>query len=106
MSKNLTSSDSPSEPECKELDKLAKSFKLFHMMLDGLKRVDAPCEMFEDITREMFLARFFQVSKRTKHADLKHRLSLNLLNVDFEHSKASCPRHAQVTMKQTLAMPI
>ncbi len=72
MSKHLTLSDSTTEAEYKELAKLAKSCKFLQMLLGELNLVDLPCMMFEDNAGAIFLAGNRQVSKRTKHIDLKH----------------------------------
>ena len=74
MSKHLTLSDSTTEAEYKELAKLAKGCKFLQMLLSELNLVDLPCMMFEDNAGAIFLAGNRQVSKRTKHIDLKHHL--------------------------------
>ena len=42
------------------------------MLLTELNLVELPGHMFEDNAGAMFLSRNRQVSKRTKHIDLKH----------------------------------
>jgi len=72
MSKHLTLSDSTTEAEYKELAKLAKGTKFVQMLLNELNLVDLPGMLFEDNAGAIFLAGNKQVSKRTKHIDLKH----------------------------------
>ena len=72
MSKHLTLSDSTTEAEYKELAKLAKGTKFVQMLLDELNLVDLPGMLFEDNAGAIFLSANKQVSKRTKHIDLKH----------------------------------
>ena len=72
MSKHLTLSDSTVEAKCKELLKLAKSFKFLHIFLNELNLVDLPFMVFEDNEGTICLAANIQVSKRTKYIHLKH----------------------------------
>jgi len=72
MSKHLTLSDSSCEAEYKELTKSAKGSKFIQMMLEEFNLADTPAMLFEDNAGAIFLAANKQVSKRTKHIDLKH----------------------------------
>ena len=72
MSKHLTLLDSTTEAEYKELAKLVKSCNFLQMLLGELNLVNLSCMMFEDNAGAIFLAGNRQVSKRTKHIDLKH----------------------------------
>ena len=72
MAKHATLSDSTTEAEYKELAKLAKDMKFIQMLLTELKLVELPGLLFEDNAGAIFLAGNCQVSKRTKHIDLKH----------------------------------
>ena len=74
MSKHLTMSDSSCEAEYKELAKCAKGMKFLQMLLGELRLAELPGLMFEDNAGAIFLAGNKQVSKRTKHIDLKHHL--------------------------------
>jgi hypothetical protein len=72
MAKHNTLSDSTTEAEYKELAKCAKSVKFAQMLLAELRLVEYPGLLFEDNAGTIFLAGNRQVSKRTKHIDLKH----------------------------------
>ena len=72
MAKHVTLSDSTTEAEYKELAKLAKDIKFVQMLMTELNLVDLPGLLFEDNAGAIFLAGNRQVSKRTKHIDLKH----------------------------------
>ena len=72
MAKHVTLSDSTTEAEYKELAKLAKDIKFVQMLMTELKLVELPGLLFEDNAGAIFLAGNRQVSKRTKHIDLKH----------------------------------
>ena len=65
-------SNSTTEAEYKELAKLGKDMKFVQMLLTEVKLSDLPGYMFEDNAGAVFLAGNRQVSKRTKHIDLKH----------------------------------
>ena len=72
MAKHLTLSDSSCEAEYKELAKCAKGVKFTQMLLGELRLLEIPGILFEDNSGSIFLAQNKQVSKRTKHIDLKH----------------------------------
>jgi hypothetical protein len=72
MAKHLTMSDSSCKAEYKELAKCAKGMKFIQMLLEELKICEYPGLIFEDNTGAIFLAPNKQVSKQTKHIDLKH----------------------------------
>ena len=72
MAKHVTMSDSSCEAEYKELAKCAKGTKFVQMLLEELRLAELPGLLFEDNSGAIFLAGNKQVSKRTKHIDLKH----------------------------------
>ena len=72
MEKHMTVSDSSCEAEYKELAKCAKSVKFIQMLLGEFGLSELPGILFEDNAGSIFLAQNQQVSKRTKHIDLKH----------------------------------
>jgi len=72
MAKHLTLSDISCEAEYKELVKCAKGVKFVQMLLGELKLSELPGILFEDNAGSIFLAQNKQVSKRTKHINLKH----------------------------------
>ena len=72
MAKHLTLSDSSCEAEYKELAKYVKGVKFAQMLLGELRLRELPGVLFEDNSGSIFLAQNKQVSKRTKHMDLKH----------------------------------
>jgi hypothetical protein len=74
MAKHLTLLwwDSSCEAEYKELAKCAKGVKFTQMLLGKLRLRELPGILFEDNLGSIFLAQNKQVSKRTKHIDLKH----------------------------------
>ena len=72
MAKHMTVSDSSCEAEYKELAKCAKSVKFIQMLLGEFGLSELPGILFEDNAGSIFLAQNQQVSKRTKHIDLKH----------------------------------
>ena len=72
MAKQGTMSDSSCKAEYKELAKCAKGTKFIQMLLEELRLAELPGFLFEDNSGAIFLAGNKQVSKRTKHIDLKH----------------------------------
>ena len=72
MAKHLTMSDSSCEAEYKELAKCGKGVKFIQMLMNELNLMELPGIMLEDNAGAIFLAANKQVSKRTKHIDLKH----------------------------------
>ena len=65
-------SDSSCEAEYKELAKCGKGVKFIQMLMNELNLMELPGIMLEDNAGAIFLAANKQVSKRTKHIDLKH----------------------------------
>jgi len=92
MAKHLTLSDSSCEAEYKELAKYVKGVKFAQMLLGKLRLRELPGVLFEDNSGSIFLAQNKQVSKRTKHMDLKHHLSESLRNAKMEFSKGKYSR--------------
>jgi hypothetical protein len=71
VDKHNTVSDISCKAEYKELAKCAKGVKFIQMLLNGLNLVQYPGLIGEDNQGAIFLAKNKQVSKRTKHIDIK-----------------------------------
>ena len=72
MAKHVTMSDSSCKAEYKELAKCAKGTKFIQMLLEELRLTELPGFLLKDNSGAIFLAGNKQVSKRTKHMNLKH----------------------------------